>query len=615
MPTYAKYSGLTGPVTFFPILAPNGTASAPSYSFLSSPQTGMFSSGLNTLNFSTSGTERMCITSGGQVLAGSNFNTARTTMFGTTFTPSFQMEGIDNQTANLSVVQNSNAQATSWGLSLTKTRATTRGGNALVADGDALGGIFFNGSTSTNSRTAAFIQAFVQGTPSDSAMPGRLSFFTNFGTTNASEAMRIDSNGVILCGDFVQQLFTVGTIRPRLIINGAAQNSSSMGMVCTANSTLDPVIYLGKSRGASTAANSGDALGSLNFQVFDGTNMRQAAQIRALTSGTISPTSAPGVLTFSTVPDGSLTQSERMRIDDAGNVGIGTTTPANKLDVSFSVAGNNNSGINITNLNSSGWGGSLSFFHRSGTGEPVLVRSQISSEGGATNSFMRFFTTLANSMTEKMRIDGSGNVGIGTTAPATQLHLSANIANAELIDSYNSTGSTGSSLIFRAARGTAASPTASQLNDPIGAIAARGYGDTTFASTNRASVSLLAAENWTNTAQGTIITLSTTPTGSTTQTERMRIDSAGNVGVKATTFGTSAAAAFGIANGTEPSTSIADQIVMGSVDLTAGNTIPYVRSEGTGMTGAGITNVTVTHKIAIKVNGTVYYLLATTNGT
>ena len=105
------------------------------------------------------------------------------------------------------------------------------------------------------------------------------------------------------------------------------------------------------------------------------------------------------------------------------------------------------------------------------------------------------------------------------------------------------------------------------------------------------------------------------PPNEATQVERFRIDSAGNVGIGSSSFGTSAATTLAIANGTEPSSSIANQIAMGSVDLTAGNTIPYIRSEGTGMTGAGITNTAVTHKIAIKVNGTVYYLLATTDGT
>jgi hypothetical protein len=50
-----------------------------------------------------------------------------------------------------------------------------------------------------------------------------------------------------------------------------------------------------------------------------------------------------------------------------------------------------------------------------------------------------------------------------------------------------------------------------------------------------------------------------------------------------------------------------------STDRTAGNTIPSIYCEGAGVTNAAITNVTVTNKIALRVNGTIYYLLATTS--
>jgi hypothetical protein len=95
----------------------------------------------------------------------------------------------------------------------------------------------------------------------------------------------------------------------------------------------------------------------------------------------------------------------------------------------------------------------------------------------------------------------------------------------------------------------------------------------------------------------------------------MRITSTGNVGIGTNTFGTSAAGVLALANGTAPSTGPADTVQLFSVDRSAGNTIPAVRCEGSGVTNAGITNTTVTNKIAIQVNGTIYYLLATTNAT
>jgi hypothetical protein len=60
---------------------------------------------------------------------------------------------------------------------------------------------------------------------------------------------------------------------------------------------------------------------------------------------------------------------------------------------------------------------------------------------------------------------------------------------------------------------------------------------------------------------------------------------------------------------------LADAVQVYSVDHSAGNTVPAFRTEGTAVTTAGITNTTVTHKVAVYVNGNFYYLLATTNGT
>lgn len=94
---------------------------------------------------------------------------------------------------------------------------------------------------------------------------------------------------------------------------------------------------------------------------------------------------------------------------------------------------------------------------------------------------------------------------------------------------------------------------------------------------------------------------------------QMALNSVGNLGLGTQSFGSSAVKVFAIANGTEPTTGPANTVQFYSVDRSAGNTIPGIYCEGTGVTDAAITNVTVTNKIAIKVNGTIYYLLATTS--
>jgi hypothetical protein len=98
-------------------------------------------------------------------------------------------------------------------------------------------------------------------------------------------------------------------------------------------------------------------------------------------------------------------------------------------------------------------------------------------------------------------------------------------------------------------------------------------------------------------------------------TDRLTLGSGGNLGLNTATFGSSAAGVLALGTGTAPTTGPADTVQLFSVDRSAGNTIPAVRCEGSGVTNAGITSTTVTHKIAMQVNGTIYYLLATTNAT
>ena len=134
-------------------------------------------------------------------------------------------------------------------------------------------------------------------------------------------------------------------------------------------------------------------------------------------------------------------------------------------------------------------------------------------------------TELANSVIYQC----GTSIGIGTTTPAAAFHSVATSAPGAFYDVYsNSLGAL--PVVFRAARGTPASPSAVQSNDILGGLAVRGYGATAF-STGRGQVMFKAAENWTDTAQGTYLQFTTTPTGTNTWVERMRIDPAGNIGI------------------------------------------------------------------------------------
>jgi hypothetical protein len=103
--------------------------------------------------------------------------------------------------------------------------------------------------------------------------------------------------------------------------------------------------------------------------------------------------------------------------------------------------------------------------------------------------------------------------------------------------------------------------------------------------------------------------------GASAITEVGRWDAPGNLLINGTTSPTSSVGALAVFTGTAPTATAADSVSFYSSDRTAGNTIPSFYCEGSGVTNAGITNTTVTTKIAVRVNGTIYYLLATTNAT
>jgi hypothetical protein len=83
-----------------------------------------------------------------------------------------------------------------------------------------------------------------------------------------------------------------------------------------------------------------------------------------------------------------------------------------------------------------------------------------------------------------------------------------------------------------------------------------------------------------------------------------------NVGIGTTNFGASATQTLAIETGTAPTTGRNNTIQIYSSDLSAGNTMLSIFGEGSSF--AAGTPSAATGAIAIRVNGTVYYLTAST---
>jgi hypothetical protein len=120
-----------------------------------------------------------------------------------------------------------------------------------------------------------------------------------------------------------------------------------------------------------------------------------------------------GALTFSTASNSN--PEERVRIDSTGNVGIGTTSPSNLLTLYGSP--------NIQLSQSSGGVGIGAQLTYDQVGQARTAVGFGTASGGA--SYIILSTEDGGALTEKMRIDGSGNVGIGTSNPTAKVEAVA----------------------------------------------------------------------------------------------------------------------------------------------------------------------------------------------
>lgn len=184
--------------------------------------------------------------------------------------------------------------------------------------------------------------------------------------------------------------------------------------------------------------------------------------------------------TQSLTVDGDLTvDTTTLKVDSTNNrVGIGTSSPDEVLEVSGDVKSS---------------GGNFGIYHFGETSDVTKIVGRDAGHGSLPN-VMDFFTNS----TQRMRIDSSGNVGIGTTSPNTKLDIVGSSTNGSgIVDTLRlrNTGTTqndGARIQFTAGSSTSG--------------AGIGSGGQAL---NSADLRFYAGGN----------------------TERMRIDSSGNVGI------------------------------------------------------------------------------------
>lgn len=338
-------------------------------------------------------------------------------------------------------------------------------------------------------------------------------------------------------------------------------------------------IHFGHSRGTTSSnyaiVQSSDDLGLILFEGSDGfTLFQDAAAIRSVVDAAPSSVSMPGRIQIETTPTGSVTPVERMRVDNLGRVLVGNAVTAQSVDATpatvpvMQILGTDANGSQgfAARFSNSFTGSRWVLGHSRGTTVSSMVAlnandliGEIWFEGcdgtqfvtaaaieghcdaapsaGIMGGMMAFLTAPSSvaGRVERARIDSAGNVTIGGLS--SNIQIQATDVRLEVITDANpwqlgviTTGNTAGvgGFVYAKTRGTvASSQVIVQNGDRMFLMEAAGSDGTTYQNAGR-------IQGWVDGAPGAGSmpgrwTFETTPSGTTTSVERMRIDNTGRI--------------------------------------------------------------------------------------
>jgi hypothetical protein len=293
-------------------------------------------------------------------------------------------------------------------------------------------GLTFSNSSSPDNSSLALYRITSTDMRFVSAQIGTGSFLPITMFTSGSERMRIDTSGNVGIGSSnpFEKLDVAGNVR----IRGTGEANMSVGgttsqFVFTATDSDYAVISAtGTHLGTAIVYGAGvavfdNATGALDVDgTVSATTFRPAAGSVSAPAFSTSGDTNTGVF-FPAADTIAFAQggNEVMRMDFASRVGIGTTSPAHLFEVRSPILCEARIGSEFEGDSN----GVARLFVHADTGSNSYPRLTIEADGDfqtstikTTNSFPLLFGT---NNTERIRITSSGNVGIGTSSPSTRL--------------------------------------------------------------------------------------------------------------------------------------------------------------------------------------------------
>ena len=191
----------------------------------------------------------------------------------------------------------------------------------------------------------------------------------------------------------------------------------------------------------------GDRITGIISSMYYNNEFRFNSSIEFYAGEDLGQNSYPSYIVFRTTNKNETERTERMRLTENGNLGIGVTQPETKLRIEGDVSdGNNRSFIRLRNTNTGNKssvsiavesndkqnGAAFGYTSNSFTAIPDFNNMGVISCNGngfsiySTTDYgsLRFYTNRdQNGIIERMRINAEGNIGIGTKEPTSKLEI------------------------------------------------------------------------------------------------------------------------------------------------------------------------------------------------